>query len=148
MPGAVPGHVGTGAAEEVVVVVDDVEEISEVVDDGSRDVVLDVVLDASLEIVLEVVLTVELEGVEVVDGPGGRRFLTVEPEVLTRLTDEAMDMLTGLKADLEGALGKALCELITRDEVWATERRVDRLLSTKRHPRPSGDWPPVPWPPF
>ncbi|MEN3306547.1 MAG: fumarate hydratase, class [Micromonosporaceae bacterium] len=30
------------------------------------------------------------EGVEVVDGPGGRRFLTVPPEVLTRLTDEAM----------------------------------------------------------
>ncbi len=30
------------------------------------------------------------DGIAVVDGPGGRRFLTVEPEVLTRLTDEAM----------------------------------------------------------
>jgi fumarate hydratase, class I len=30
------------------------------------------------------------DGIGVVDGPGGRRFLTVEPEVLTRLTDEAM----------------------------------------------------------
>jgi fumarate hydratase class I len=30
------------------------------------------------------------DGVDVLDGPGGRRFLTVEPEVLTRLTDEAM----------------------------------------------------------
>jgi fumarate hydratase, class I len=30
------------------------------------------------------------DGVAVVDGPGGRRFLTVEPEVLTRLTAEAM----------------------------------------------------------
>jgi len=30
------------------------------------------------------------DGVGVVDGPGGHRFLTVEPEVLTRLTDEAM----------------------------------------------------------
>src|SRR5262249_39142398 len=30
------------------------------------------------------------DGVEVVDGPGGRRVLTVEPEVLTALTDEAM----------------------------------------------------------
>jgi fumarate hydratase class I len=29
-------------------------------------------------------------GVGTVDGPGGRRFLTIEPEVLTRLTDEAM----------------------------------------------------------
>jgi fumarate hydratase class I len=33
---------------------------------------------------------VTTEGVNLVDGPGGRRFLTVEPEVLTRLTDEAM----------------------------------------------------------
>jgi fumarate hydratase class I len=33
---------------------------------------------------------VTTEGVEVVDGPGGRRFLTVEPEVLTQLTGEAM----------------------------------------------------------
>jgi fumarate hydratase class I len=30
------------------------------------------------------------DGIDVVDGPGGRRFLTVEREVLTRLTDEAM----------------------------------------------------------
>jgi fumarate hydratase class I len=30
------------------------------------------------------------DGLDVVDGPGGRRFLTVAPEVLTRLTDEAM----------------------------------------------------------
>jgi fumarate hydratase class I len=30
------------------------------------------------------------DGVGVVEGPGGRRFLTVEPAVLTRLTDEAM----------------------------------------------------------
>jgi hypothetical protein len=65
-----------------------------------------------------------------------------------RLTDEAMAVLQQLKADLGGKLGVALGELLTRDEVWATERRVDRLLSTKRHPTPSGDWPPVPWPPF
>src|SRR4051794_32826697 len=30
------------------------------------------------------------EGVDVVEGPGGRRFLTVDPSVLTLLTDEAM----------------------------------------------------------
>ncbi|OJF12652.1 fumarate hydratase [Couchioplanes caeruleus] len=30
------------------------------------------------------------EGVDVVDGPGGRRFLTVDPAVLTHLTSEAM----------------------------------------------------------
>ncbi len=30
------------------------------------------------------------EGVDVVDGPGGRRFLTVDPAALTALTAEAM----------------------------------------------------------
>ena len=30
------------------------------------------------------------EGVDVVHGPGGRRFLTIEPAVLTALTAEAM----------------------------------------------------------
>jgi fumarate hydratase class I len=30
------------------------------------------------------------DGIEVVDGPGGRRFLTVQPEVLTALTETAM----------------------------------------------------------
>jgi hypothetical protein len=65
-----------------------------------------------------------------------------------RLTEEAMDMLHVVKAQLAGSLGRSLCELLTPDEVWATERRIERLLATKRHPKPSGDWPPVPWPPF
>jgi fumarate hydratase class I len=30
------------------------------------------------------------DGVDLVEGPGGRRFLTIEPQVLTSLTDEAM----------------------------------------------------------
>ncbi|MGC9668148.1 fumarate hydratase [Planosporangium sp. 12N6] len=33
---------------------------------------------------------VTTDGVDIVDGPGGRRFLNVEPAALTRLTDEAM----------------------------------------------------------
>jgi fumarate hydratase class I len=33
---------------------------------------------------------VATDGLDTVDGPGGRRFLTVEPQLLTRLTDEAM----------------------------------------------------------
>ncbi|HTW20611.1 MAG TPA: SCO1664 family protein [Mycobacteriales bacterium] len=67
-----------------------------------------------------------------------------------RLTDEALDVLAALKADLDGSgrLARILRELLSRDEVWATERRIDRLLSTRRHPVPHGDWPPVPWPPF
>jgi uncharacterized repeat protein (TIGR03843 family) len=65
-----------------------------------------------------------------------------------RLTDESVDVLSELRAELEGELGAALADLLHRDEVHATVRRVDRLLSTRRHPMPSGDWPPVPWPPF
>lgn len=65
-----------------------------------------------------------------------------------RLTDEAIDALSGLRAQLEGSLGDALRGLLDPDEVAATVIRVDRLLSTRRHPLPSDDWPPVPWPPF
>jgi hypothetical protein len=65
-----------------------------------------------------------------------------------KLTEEAVGVLQHLKVELAGSLGDALRELLTADEVWATARRVDRLLATGRHPLPRGDWPPVPWPPF
>jgi uncharacterized repeat protein (TIGR03843 family) len=64
------------------------------------------------------------------------------------LTDEAVDVLSRLRAELEGALGEGLHEHLTRREVAATVRRVDRLLATGLHPEPSGDWPAIPWPPF
>ena len=53
-----------------------------------------------------------------------------------------------LRAELDGGLGERLGELLTRREVRQTRLRVDRLLSTGRHPEPGGDWPPVPWPPI
>lgn len=65
-----------------------------------------------------------------------------------QLTDEAIDALSGLRAQFEGQLGDVLRELLDPDEVAVTIRRVDRLLSTRRHPLPSDEWPPVPWPPF
>jgi hypothetical protein len=65
-----------------------------------------------------------------------------------RLLDEAIDVLSELRAQLEGELGDALGELLHREELLATVHRVDRLLSTRRHPMPSDGWPPVPWPPF
>ncbi|GAC1325709.1 MAG: SCO1664 family protein [Mycobacteriales bacterium] len=64
------------------------------------------------------------------------------------LTDEAVEMLSRLRAELEGALGERLSELLARAELRATIRRVDRLLATGVHPLPSGDWPAIPWPPF
>jgi len=64
------------------------------------------------------------------------------------LTEEAIDGLSGLRAQLEGDLGAALRELLDPEEVGTTFARVDKLLATRRHPLPSDDWPPVPWPPF
>jgi hypothetical protein len=65
-----------------------------------------------------------------------------------RLTTEAREVLTGVREQLDGDLGERLGELLTRREVRATRWRVERLLDTGRHPEPSGDWPPVPWPPI
>jgi hypothetical protein len=64
------------------------------------------------------------------------------------LTDEAVEVLSRVRADLEGPLGEALHDHLTRREVAATKTRVDRLLTTRLHPEPSGDWPAIPWPPF
>ena len=64
------------------------------------------------------------------------------------LTEEAIDVLSRLRAELEGPLGDGLYELLTRREVTRTIRRVDRLLSFGTHPEPSSEWPAIPWPPF
>ncbi|HWG92937.1 MAG TPA: SCO1664 family protein [Mycobacteriales bacterium] len=64
------------------------------------------------------------------------------------LTDEALDVLGRVRAELEGDLGDALHEHLTATEVRATAARVDRLLTTGVHPHPSEDWPAIPWPPF
>jgi uncharacterized repeat protein (TIGR03843 family) len=64
------------------------------------------------------------------------------------LTDEAVEVLSRVRADREGPLGDALHDHLTRREVAATKARVDRLLTTRLHPEPSGDWPAIPWPPF
>jgi hypothetical protein len=64
------------------------------------------------------------------------------------LPDEAVEALSELRAELEGPLEAALGALLTRREVTAVKRRVDRLLARRRYPEPAGDWPAVPWPPF
>jgi hypothetical protein len=64
------------------------------------------------------------------------------------LPEEAVDTLSDLRAQLEGPLAEALHALLTRRELLATVRRVERLLTSRRYPEPSGDWPAVPWPPW
>ncbi|TPQ18192.1 SCO1664 family protein [Streptomyces sporangiiformans] len=64
-----------------------------------------------------------------------------------KLTPEALDALGRLRQALDGALGLRLGELITAAELDATRARVTDLLTTGRHPEPSGEWPAIPWPP-
>jgi uncharacterized repeat protein (TIGR03843 family) len=64
------------------------------------------------------------------------------------LDDDAVDVLSDLRAQMEGPLGATLRDLLTRREVTATIRRIERLLTTGCYPEPSGEWPAIPWPPF
>ncbi|RPK37552.1 Phosphatidylinositol 3- and 4-kinase [Streptomyces sp. ADI91-18] len=65
------------------------------------------------------------------------------------LTDEAREVLASLDARLADGepLATRLAELITPVELAAVRGRVAQLLRTGVHPRPSGQWPAIPWPP-
>ncbi len=63
------------------------------------------------------------------------------------LTEDARTALRGLREALGGELGERLAELLTETELAALRARVATLLSTGRHPEPSGRWPAIPWPP-
>ena len=72
------------------------------------------------------------------------------------LSDDELDGVRRVRTALgsgDGAeghvgLGEALGSLVTAEELDALGERCDRLLATGRFPGPSGDMPPVPWPPF
>jgi len=53
-----------------------------------------------------------------------------------RLPAEALEVLSEIRAQLEGSLGEQLHSLLTVTEVRATFARVDRLLASRRHPDP------------
>lgn len=63
------------------------------------------------------------------------------------LTSDEITLLerleSSIKADAERLLG-----LITENEFAALLARINRLLSEKKYPSPSDEWPAVPWPPF
>ncbi|RPK67003.1 Phosphatidylinositol 3- and 4-kinase [Streptomyces sp. ADI96-02] len=65
------------------------------------------------------------------------------------LTGEALSVLTELSAALapDSALATRMAQLITAAELEALRERVAGLLKDGEHPRPSGQWPPIPWPP-
>jgi len=114
--------------------------------------------------VLDVVLNnADRKGGHVLLEPGGAVHgvdhgvsFHVEPKLRTvlwgwagdPLRDEEVDVLSRLRADLGEGLGSALAELLTRSEVLACRRRIDRLLTDRRLPFPVEGWPAIPWPPF
>ncbi|OEV11148.1 phosphatidylinositol kinase [Streptomyces nanshensis] len=65
------------------------------------------------------------------------------------LTAEATAVLRRLSAALDEGepLAVRLSGLITEAELEALRKRIEGLLSSGRHPLPSGDWPAIPWPP-
>ncbi|MFI8103122.1 SCO1664 family protein [Streptomyces sp. NPDC086023] len=104
------------------------------------------------------------KGGHLLPGPGGRLYgidhgVTFNTEDKLRtllwgwadepLTDEALAVLDRLAAELAAGapLATRLAELITAAELAAVRDRVGRLTATGRHPKPSGQWPAIPWPP-
>lgn len=65
------------------------------------------------------------------------------------LPDEALTVLRALADRLADGdrLTARLAELITEAEIAALRARVAALLRSGRHPKPSGQWPAIPWPP-
>lgn len=64
------------------------------------------------------------------------------------LEDDELAGLERVRGAFAGDLAGALRALLAPAEVRATRRRVATLLRTRRFPRPSPNWPAVPWPAF
>ncbi|QKW05649.1 SCO1664 family protein [Streptomyces sp. NA04227] len=111
-----------------------------------------------------VINNADRKGGHLIPGPDGRLYgidhgVTFNAENKLRtllwgwagepLTEEALRALQALDKALTGGepLARRLSALITEAEAEALRARVGALLATGVHPVPSGDWPPIPWPP-
>ena len=63
------------------------------------------------------------------------------------LTDEETGRLEHLEVAIANDAGQIL-NLISQNEYASLLARINRLLSEKKFPSPSDEWPAVPWPPF
>jgi hypothetical protein len=63
------------------------------------------------------------------------------------LTNVEIDQLERLEVAVQGESDQLLT-LITEIEFASLLARINRLLSEKKYPSPSDEWPAVPWPPF
>ena len=64
------------------------------------------------------------------------------------LSDDEAQGLRCLAERLDTDLGERLAELLTGEEIRATRRRLQRLLTAARFPQPGPGWPSIPWPAF
>ncbi|POX39207.1 phosphatidylinositol kinase [Streptomyces sp. Ru73] len=66
------------------------------------------------------------------------------------LTEEAVAALERLAAETADGqpLAARLAECLTGDEITALRERIAAMLRSGVHPQPSGEWPPIPWPPI
>jgi uncharacterized repeat protein (TIGR03843 family) len=62
------------------------------------------------------------------------------------LPEAMVHALDRLKSALDRQLGKDLMTLLTEPELEALRQRLDHLATTRVHPPPPEDRPPVPWP--
>lgn len=80
--------------------------------------------------------------------------LGVEPKLRTvlwgwtgmRLATAEVEPVHQLRQALEESASDELAEHLTQDELAALAERVDGLIETGRFPKPSEDWPAIPWP--
>jgi uncharacterized repeat protein (TIGR03843 family) len=80
----------------------------------------------------------------------------VEPKLRTvlwawageQLSEDELAVVGRIAAGLNGELGAALAQLLTREEVRATAHRAADLLGSGRFPEPDPQRPALPWPPF
>jgi uncharacterized repeat protein (TIGR03843 family) len=63
------------------------------------------------------------------------------------LSEEEIARLEHLEKSVKNESSELL-SLITDDEFAALLARINRLLTEKKYPAPSDEWPAVPWPPF
>jgi uncharacterized repeat protein (TIGR03843 family) len=64
------------------------------------------------------------------------------------LPEDELAVLSELDLPGRGKLAERLAALLSGGELRALRRRLQRLVATGRYPEPSGDWPPVPYPPI
>ena len=64
------------------------------------------------------------------------------------LADAELAVVKRVCDGLDGALGESLREYLTVEEVLATQRRAEMLLTTGEFPQPDPGRPALPWPPF